>query len=452
MELDDRLVAAARELLVARWPGSGGLAAAAYTRDGGVLTSVVFDPESGRGRALRRDRGAAGGASRPTGGHCHRVCLPARAGHPDRGREPVRNLPGAPLPLGVRRPGRGPRRARPAPMAGADSRRAPALPLGQSRPGQRGHRLGRERRVTTSDLGGVPQADRSVAHPFLLGGLNPGGRAGRSAQTAACLLSRSPAAGRNWGCDTAVSSARPVCSVREPSGRPLVAGMNFVLVPGMWLPGSVWEPVTGHLASRGHRTTALTLPGQGDDDPSATLDDQVGRLSRPLTPHPAVWWWSDIRRPAPWPGWRPTGGPTPSGPLCWSVAFRRRTVSRISAPSLPSTVRCRFPAGSPEGPDAADLDQRQRAAFSAQVVAVPEAVTHGTVTAPRPAPVRGTVVLVCPEFAPAEAREWIAAGELAAAARVEFVDINSGHWPMVTRPVELAEILADVADRLTHRT
>jgi cytidine deaminase len=49
MELDDRLVAAARELLVARWPGSGGLAAAAYTRDGGVLTSVVFDPEWGGG-------------------------------------------------------------------------------------------------------------------------------------------------------------------------------------------------------------------------------------------------------------------------------------------------------------------------------------------------------------------------------------------------------------------
>jgi cytidine deaminase len=57
MELDDRLVAAARELLVARWPGSGGLAAAAYTRDGRILTSVVFDPEWG-GVGLCAETGA----------------------------------------------------------------------------------------------------------------------------------------------------------------------------------------------------------------------------------------------------------------------------------------------------------------------------------------------------------------------------------------------------------
>ena len=57
-----------------------------------------------------------------------------------------------------------------------------------------------------------------------------------------------------------------------------VAGMNFVLIPGMWLPGSVWTPVTGHLTSLGHRTTALTLPGQGDGDLSATLDDQISEV------------------------------------------------------------------------------------------------------------------------------------------------------------------------------
>jgi pimeloyl-ACP methyl ester carboxylesterase len=58
------------------------------------------------------------------------------------------------------------------------------------------------------------------------------------------------------------------------------------------------------------------------------------------------------------------------------------------------------------------------------------------------------VVLVCPEFTPAQAREWIAAGELpelAKAKKVEFVDIDSGHWPMFTKPVELARLLAEVA-------
>jgi hypothetical protein len=55
--------------------------------------------------------------------------------------------------------------------------------------------------------------------------------------------------------------------------------------------------------------------------------------------------------------------------------------------------------------------------------------------------------MVCPEFTPDQAREWIAAGdipELTRAKDVDLVDIDSGHWPMVTRPMELAQILAAI--------
>jgi pimeloyl-ACP methyl ester carboxylesterase len=58
------------------------------------------------------------------------------------------------------------------------------------------------------------------------------------------------------------------------------------------------------------------------------------------------------------------------------------------------------------------------------------------------------VVLVCPEFTPAQAREWIDAGdvpELAKAKRLDVVDIDSGHWPMVSKPIELARLLAAAA-------
>ena len=57
---------------------------------------------------------------------------------------------------------------------------------------------------------------------------------------------------------------------------------------------------------------------------------------------------------------------------------------------------------------------------------------------------------MCPEFTPAEAQEWIDAGdlpELARARHLELVDIDSGHWPMFTRPAELARALAETADR-----
>jgi hypothetical protein len=51
---------------------------------------------------------------------------------------------------------------------------------------------------------------------------------------------------------------------------------------------------------------------------------------------------------------------------------------------------------------------------------------------------------VCPEFTPEQAKEWIGSGdvpELAKAQRVDYVDLDSGHWPMFTRPAELARLL-----------
>ena len=59
---------------------------------------------------------------------------------------------------------------------------------------------------------------------------------------------------------------------------------------------------------------------------------------------------------------------------------------------------------------------------------------------------------VAPMLTPDQAREWVGSGdlpELSAAADVEYVDLDSGHWPQVTRPRELAEAIARAADRTT---
>lgn len=58
------------------------------------------------------------------------------------------------------------------------------------------------------------------------------------------------------------------------------------------------------------------------------------------------------------------------------------------------------------------------------------------------------VLLVCPEFTPDQAKAWIDGGEVPELARVRqlsFVDIDSGHWPMITAPEELARLLSDAA-------
>ena len=60
------------------------------------------------------------------------------------------------------------------------------------------------------------------------------------------------------------------------------------------------------------------------------------------------------------------------------------------------------------------------------------------------------VTVVCPEFSPADARGWVAGGhlpELAKASAVTYADLDSGHWPMITQPARLAELLADAAGR-----
>jgi pimeloyl-ACP methyl ester carboxylesterase len=109
----------------------------------------------------------------------------------------------------------------------------------------------------------------------------------------------------------------------------------------------------------------------------------------------------------------------------------------------------RFPGWGPfEGPDSADLDEEARRRFASAVIPVPEGVTRGVVHLADERRFDVPVVLVCPEFTPAQAQDYIGAGdvpELAQAKRVEFADIDSGHWPMFSKPAELARLLAAAA-------
>ena len=108
-----------------------------------------------------------------------------------------------------------------------------------------------------------------------------------------------------------------------------------------------------------------------------------------------------------------------------------------------------FPGWGPfEGPDSADLDEEARRSFASAAIGVPEGVTRGVVRLADERRFDVPVLLVCPEFTPAQAQEWIAAGEvpeLAKAKHLDFADIHSGHWPMISKPAELARLLAAAA-------
>ena len=227
--------------------------------------------------------------------------------------------------------------------------------------------------------------------------------------------------------------------------------MDIVLIAGLWLDGSAWDEVVPSLEKLGHRPVPVTLPGQGDGVTAATLDDQVATVLAAVdeADGPAV-----------------VVGHSAATSLAWIAADARP--DKVAATVLiggfpdsdgstfadyfePQDGVVPFPGWEPfEGPDSDDLDEEARRRFETRAVTVPAAVTKGTVRLTDERRYDVPTVLVCPEFAPAQAREWVASGdvpELAKARAVEYVDIDSGHWPMFTKPDELARILAEVADR-----
>jgi pimeloyl-ACP methyl ester carboxylesterase len=203
------------------------------------------------------------------------------------------------------------------------------------------------------------------------------------------------------------------------------------------------------LEALGHRPVPLTLPGQGDGSASATLDDQMAAVLAAVD--------SSSEKPM-------VVGHSAACTLAWLAADARpEKVAKLALiggfPSADGDSYADFfelkdgvmpfPGWGPfEGPDSADLDEETRRAIASAAIPVPEGVAKGVVRLADERRFDVPVVLVCPEFTPAQAKEWIDAGdvpELAKAKHLDLVDIDSGHWPMVSKPVELARLLAAAA-------
>ncbi len=220
--------------------------------------------------------------------------------------------------------------------------------------------------------------------------------------------------------------------------------MDVVLIAGLWLPRSIWAEVGAELEHLGHRALPMALPGVDDASTNATLAEQVRAA---LTAVDAA------DRPM-------VVGHSAACALAWMVVDQRPDVvdSIVLVGGFPSsdgdvyadffpTVDgvMAFPGWSPfEGADSVDLGDTERDRIASAAVPVPEDVSKGVVRLTDERRFDVPVLLVCPEYSPEEAKAWIDSGdvpELSRAKDVAFADIDSGHWPMVTRPAELARIL-----------
>lgn len=226
---------------------------------------------------------------------------------------------------------------------------------------------------------------------------------------------------------------------------------HIVLVPGFWLGAWAWDEVAAGLRARGHRVTPVTLPGlesPGADRAAVSFDDHVGAVLAAL----------DTVGPA---GRTVLVGHSGAAPLVYAVTDRApgRVDRAVYVDSVPP------PAGSAPAPDldpgatelplpgweeleaggdslaglgAADLER-----FRARAVPHPAAPARTPLRLADERRYAVPTTVISTSIPAATVQEMVRHGHPAAAelARlpVEYLDLPTGHWPMFSRPADLAD-------------
>lgn len=227
---------------------------------------------------------------------------------------------------------------------------------------------------------------------------------------------------------------------------------TIILIPGHWLGAWAWDDVLDHLDTDHTRAVAMTLPGLDADDANRTaktLDDQVAAIrtliaeqadqpvilvahsganapvSLVLDRHPEL-----VARVV----W------VDSGPVANGTAFAADFPPALDDLPLPSFDDLGQQA-SLEGLSPETLER-----FRANAVPEPAPILRQTVELTNEARHRVPTTLVCCSIPGEQVKELVKAdhpmfAEVANLERVDVVDLPTGHWPMWSRPRDLAEII-----------
>lgn len=228
--------------------------------------------------------------------------------------------------------------------------------------------------------------------------------------------------------------------------------MRVILVPGLWLDATSWEPVLPPLVAAGHDVIPVTLPGVGKP---AAQSESVGIAD-----------WVDAVVELVDASTEPVAlvGHSGGGNVVWGAADRRpEVVARVilidTLPPVPGGTIWEFPVIDGvipfpgweffEDAETSDLDDQIRADAASGLYSVPARVPTDPLTLENTARHRVPTTIVMGTASADELREIVAAGpdwaaELAAIENLEIVEITSGHWPQLSMPNELGEQLARV--------
>jgi pimeloyl-ACP methyl ester carboxylesterase len=227
----------------------------------------------------------------------------------------------------------------------------------------------------------------------------------------------------------------------------------IILVPGFWLGAWAWDEVAEALRADGHDVTALTLPGleSADADRSSiTLSDHVDAIVEAVETAGA-----------------PVVLAVHSGTGASGYAASDRIPERIavmvyvdSGPATgaldPGFEGVELPLPSPEAlaeeENLDGLSDEQLATFRERAVPEPGGVLRAAPTLTNDARLDVPSVAICTGFTSEQYKDalkegyaWLGGfGELR---NITWIDLPTSHWPMWSRPQELAAIIGDVARR-----
>jgi pimeloyl-ACP methyl ester carboxylesterase len=226
----------------------------------------------------------------------------------------------------------------------------------------------------------------------------------------------------------------------------------IILVPGFWLGAWAWDEVVEALRADGHDVTAITLPGleSADADRSGiTLEDHVDAIVDAVeaAPAPAV---LAVHSASGFSGY----------------AASDRVPEKIAAMVYVDTA----PGVGPLDPEFADaekpmvweeiekdenldgLTEEQKETFRRRAVPVPGGVVRGKVELTNDARRDIPSTLICTGFTAEQYQtyanehpEWAFLAGIPELRNATWIDLPTSHWPMWSRPQELARIIGDVA-------
>lgn len=237
---------------------------------------------------------------------------------------------------------------------------------------------------------------------------------------------------------------------------------SIILIAGHWLGAWAWDEVVEHLDADRFRATAMTLPGLDGDDPeraTRTLDDQVAAVLDACARLGA-----SEDQPVTLVAHRGANAPV-SLFLDRHPELVRRVVWVDSGPVAPGSI---FAPDLPEGVEELSLPTLDALAQQASLEALSADVLERfqARAVPQPGPVlrqpveltndaRRTVptTLVCCSIPSAQVLELAGAGhpmfaEVANLEHLDVIDLPTGHWPMWSRPRDLAKAIQSEASRV----